>query len=122
MASDDRITLMDEARKEAKDEVIDGVMFARAELVRPAIGKKRKPEDVLMEHDKFVNTQGVAEGVYDELQARFKLSREEPIPLRFIYLAILAQDELENERQKSNAEAIEQPPQQGFDIGIGGQV
>ncbi len=122
MADDDRIALMDEARKEAKDEVIDGVLFARAELVRPAIGDKRKPEEVLIEHERFVNVEGVAASVYDELQARFKLSREEPISLRFIYIAIAAQKALEKQRQKTNAEAVEQLPQQGFDIGIGGQA
>ncbi len=98
--ADDRISMMGEAREEAKEEIIDGVMFARAELTRPAIGKKRPREDVLRAHDSFLNTPGVAEEHYDELQARFKLSREAPIPLRFVYLAMLAGKELEKERQK----------------------
>lgn len=98
--ADDRISLMDEARTEARDEIIDGVMFARAELTRPAIGKKRPREDVLREHESFLNVPGVAEQHYDELQAQFKLSREAPIPLRFVYLAMLAGQELEKERQK----------------------
>ncbi len=113
---DDRISLMDEARLEAGQEAIDGVMFARAELTRPAIGKKRSPEDVLAEHDRFVNVPGVAEEHYAELQARFKLSRDKPIPLRFVYLAILAGQELEKARQKGNAEAL---GPQAFDSQLG---
>lgn len=100
MPAEDRIGIMDEARKEAVEETVDGVMFARAELVRPAIGKKRPPEDVLAEHDRFVNTPGVAAEAYDELQARFKLGRDKPIPLRFVYLGILAGQELQKAREK----------------------
>ncbi len=116
--ADDRISLMDEARKEALTEVIDGVMFARAELVRPAIGSKRPHEDVIAEHDRFVNVPGVAEEAYDELQARFKLGRDKPISLRFVYLAILAGQELEKEQLKGNQEAL--GPQTFDSIDLGG--
>lgn len=117
--ADDRISLMDEARKEAVEETVEGVMFARAELVRPAIGSKRPREDVLAEHDRFVNVPGVAEEAYDELQARFKLGRDQPIPLRFVYLGILAGQELEKERLKRNTEAV--GPQTFDSIDLGGQ-
>lgn len=109
--ADDRISLMDEARKEAVEEAIDGVMFARAELVRPAVGSKRPREDVLAEHDRFVNVPGIAEAHYDELQARFKLSREQPIPLRFVYLAILAKQELDKEAAKTAHKVGSEMPQ-----------
>lgn len=98
--ADDRISIMGEARREARDEIIDGVMFARAELTRPAVGSRRPPEDVLAEHDRFVNVPGVAAEHYDELQARFKLGREKPIPLRFVYLSILAGQELRKAKEK----------------------
>lgn len=114
---------MDEARKEAVTEAIDGVMFARAELVRPAIGSKRPREDVMAEHQRFADfPEQVAGPVYDELQARFKLSREAPIPLRFVYLAILAKQELDKEAAKNAHKAGSQMPQP-FDgsLGFGGE-
>ena len=113
--ADARISLMDAARKAAQEEILDGVMFARAELVRPAIGNKRPREDVIAEHDRFVNVPCVAGEHFDELQARFKLSRDKTIPVRFVYLAILAGEELEKERQKRNTQSVLGP--QVFDIG-----
>ena len=115
--ADDRISLMDEARKEAVTEAIDGVLFARAELVRPAVGSKRPRADVLAEHQRFVDfPEEVAGPVYDELQARFKLSREAPISLRFVYLGILAKQELDKEAAKNGHKAL---PPQPFDGSIG---
>ena len=115
--ADDRISLMDEARKEAVTEAIDGVLFARAELVRPAVGSKRPRADVLAEHQRFVDfPEEVAGPVYDELQARFKLPREAPISLRFVYLGILAKQELDKEAAKNGHKAV---PPQPFDGSLG---
>lgn len=91
----DMLTAYEEGRGEALDLIIEGQLATRAEIVRPAIGREQSPEEQLAGHQAFETDRDVSLATGRELQARFQLKPEKPIPIRFVYRAILANEALE---------------------------
>ncbi len=91
----DKLTQFEDARREALELIVEGQLESRAEIVRPAIGNKMTPQQEEAAHRMFEGDQMLASATFDELQARFQLKPSAPIPLRFVYRAILSRRAIE---------------------------
>ena len=97
MPGDDMLTAFEEARHESLEVIVEGYREAQAEIVRPAIGTKQTPEEKLAGHKQFEADDAIGRATFAELQGRFQLDPEKPIPYRYVYRAILAKQALDGE-------------------------
>ncbi len=104
---DDKLTLMQEAREEALETILDADRAAKAEILRPALGTKLSKDERLAAQRVFLADVPAAEAQYDELTARFQLSDDAPIPRRFVNRAIQAAKEVQEAER-------EEPPEVGL--------
>lgn len=97
----DKLSLMEDARREALEDIIAANREAKAEIVRPAIGRKLPKAARLAAQRMFLSDPETSALAYAELEARYQLSDERPIPRRFVTRAIQATREV----RKADAEA-----------------
>ena len=94
MMPDDKMALMQEARTEALETIMEADQEAKAEILRPALGTKLSKQERLAAQRAFLADTEAAEAQYDELTARFQLSDDAPIPRRMVNRAIQAAREV----------------------------
>ena len=78
----DPLTLAERARLAARDEALDANLKARKIIVRPAGGDKLTAEEQDAENRAWLSGPVIPADHMAELQVRFKLTREKPVPRR----------------------------------------
>ena len=78
----DPLTLAERARLAARDEALAAHLEARKMIVRPAEGDELTAEEQDAENRAWISDPVIVADHMAELQARFKLTHEKPIPRR----------------------------------------